>query len=174
MLGLYLLAAHMVGDFLLQTRWQAVGKFTDHRYRLRHVFAYCMPFWPIAAIYGRSPWWHGLAFVMGLYLLHYLTDSRRFLSTIGDAVAWYGGRGNVPIPPDAPLETITVEGIGTKARMADGDGGETIGLVTRWHDDMPSRLFVSLPPNPWPPMPIMIDQSLHVAQLALLGGLLLR
>jgi hypothetical protein len=27
MLGLYLIAAHMVGDFVLQTRWQAVGKF---------------------------------------------------------------------------------------------------------------------------------------------------
>jgi hypothetical protein len=142
MLALYLLSAHLLGDYVLSTRWQAEHKLTDALYRLRHVTAYSVPFVPIAIVYGGNAWWSA-DFMLALFLLHYLTDSRRFRSTLGDVVAWRWA--------------VTRE---------EGDPfGFRPDTATR---DLP------LPENPWPPIPLMIDQTLHVVQLALLGGLFLR
>lgn len=150
MIGLYLLA-HMVGDFVLQTRWQAAGKIDDRPTRLRHVLGYCVPFVPIAAIYGQ--WWGpgnwtGPEFMLLLGTLHFATDSRRFHSTLGDVIAWW-------LPPWFVISD---------------------DLYVRRERD--KKVFVrprdvKLEPNPWPPMPILVDQTLHVCQLALLGGLFL-
>lgn len=143
MLPLYLLAAHLVGDFVLQTRWQAVGKFTDSSLRMRHVWTYSIPFWPIAVAYDEGTRWHGLAFIVGLVLLHFLTDSRRFASTLGDVVAW---------------------------RMMSGNN---VAGTLKKPGEAEQPIYMRLPPNPWTPIPILIDQSLHVVQLAVLGGLFL-
>lgn len=151
MLPLYLLAAHLVGDFVFQTRWQANGKFgwTEEAVALRvvHVFFYAVAFLPI--ILWRCwdstiPAWHPTAFFVGLVVLHFLTDSRRFTSTFGDWVAWnIGGAG----PP--------AEKRGIHAAMG-----------------APLDEF-DLPPNPWPSVGLAIDQTLHVVQVAVLAGLFL-
>ncbi len=139
MIALYLLAAHMVGDYVLQTRWQAVGKFAppgmldsaeSFELRTSHVTSYCLPFIPIAVVYSRDYRYAG-AFMVWLFLLHFITDRQRFHSTLGDWFAWTFNIGYVA-PRQEPL-----------------------------------------PPNPWPPLPILIDQSLHIVQLAVLGGLFL-
>lgn len=155
MIGLYLLAAHLVGDFVLQTRWQAVGKFTDHALRLRHVTTYSLPFIPIAAWYG--PDGSGAGFMIGLVLLHYLTDSRRFRSTLGDWIAW---RLREPEPNPAAI-------------YRPGSGRLWDPTEDELRAAMEAPIYLPLEPNPWPAVPIMVDQALHVCQLALLGGLFL-
>lgn len=150
MLPLALLAAHLVGDFVFQTRWQADGKFgwsaDALALRTAHVFFYGVAFVPIVLwrCWHGPPWWHGPAFFALLLVLHWLTDSRRFTSTVGDWVAWnLGGAG----PP--------AEKRGIHAAM-----GAPLGEF-------------DLPPNPWPSIGLAIDQSLHVVQIAVLAWLLL-
>lgn len=130
MIALYLLAAHLVGDFLLQTRWQAALKLTSARVRARHVAGYLIPFVVVLALL-RPSWGHAVTFVCLLAVLHFLTDSRRFYSTPGEWIVW---------------------------------------AVRRYRYGW---LVLRLEPNPWPAMPLMIDQSLHLVQIAVLGGLLL-
>lgn len=143
MLGLYLIAAHMFGDFVLQDRWTAARKLGQRHVRFNHVIIYSLPFIPIAWIY--APGWRGSVFVLALPALHYLTDSRRFHSTLGD---WLGWRHATP-----------------KRRAAEwalNHGPVPVGTTSD-----------SLPPNPWEPTTLLVDQALHVAQLSILGGLLL-
>lgn len=154
MLGLYLLAAHLVGDFVLQTRWPAAGKFAPpgvvdslepFSLRLRHVTTYCLPFIPIAVVYSKpSGWW--LVFLAWLFVLHFLTDRQRFTSSPGDWFAWHL-LGADPTPPEKR---------GVHAAM---------GADTKQFD---------MPPNPWAPLPIVLDQTLHIVQIAVLAALLLR
>lgn len=145
MIALYLLAAHFVGDYALQTRWQAARKFTDAGFRTRHVLAYCLPFVPIA-FYAAPTWRSAVGFLAGLYVLHFLTDTRRAQSTLGDVVGWWFR---------TPAQRLQ--------EWQDAPRYETLG-----------RTSDSLPPNPWTPIGILIDQTLHLCQLALLGGLLLQ
>jgi Protein of unknown function (DUF3307) len=139
-LVLYLLAAHLVGDFLLQTRWQAVGKFgwTPEAIWLRgkHVFVYGACF--VIALVPAADHLGNLAFLASLMLLHFLTDSRRFTSTVGDWIAW-----NLMWAPREP---------------------------SGYRPDPRVR---PLPPNPWPSLPLAIDQTLHIVQIAVLAGLFL-
>jgi Protein of unknown function (DUF3307) len=165
-IALYLIAAHMVGDFLLQNRWQAAYKLGDRWYRLEHVIGYCLPFIPIVALYARG-WWQAGAFMAALAVLHFLTDSRRYLSTLGDVAEWTIERRRDPdgttevwvdylYGPDADTSAFTTEQRLEKAR------------------NLNVRVLRLPPPNPWGSAPLMIDQTLHVCQLALLGGLFLR
>src|SRR4051812_16842327 len=95
MLALWLLAAHCAGDYLLQTRWQAVGKFgwspEAVRLRWRHCTAYCVPFAPVA-LWARHDGLGGLvvaaSFLLFLHALHFLTDAQRFHRTPGEWLAW--------------------------------------------------------------------------------------
>lgn len=106
MLGLDLIAAHMVGDYILQTDYMARNKLTNWRVRCLHVTVYCLPFVLVA-------WLHTTrldtvaAFIWGVWLTHFLTDSRRWAS--GDK---------------------------------------------------------------WPPKPILVDQAIHLATLAVLTRIL--
>lgn len=171
MIGLYLLAAHLVGDFVLQTRWQAAGKLADSSLRMRHVWAYAVPFMPIVAwrTWGDAAWssWHtqrGVVFVSLLVLLHFLTDSRRFRSTLGDVVAWrFGGRASASAERRLALAHVHDPAVGfdaaTEQRVTALAGAPEPGGFP--------------PPNPWTPIPILIDQTLHMAQLAVLGALFL-
>lgn len=139
MLGLYLIAAHMLGDFVFQTRWQAVGKFGfdlhSRALRTRHVATYTAMFIPVALATASSRE-HAVVFLGALYLLHWLTDSRRFRSTLGDVLSWG------MTPQTRPVEIVR-------------------------------QPWPTLPPNPWQPAAILIDQALHVFQLAVLGGIFL-
>lgn len=159
MIGLYLLAAHMVGDFVLQTRWQAEGKIADGSLgglRMRHVTTYCLPFGPIA-VYFAPDAWSSAGFMFGLYGLHLLTDSRRFRSTLGDWVAW---RLREPEPNPAAI-------------YRPGSGRLWDPTEDELRAAMEAPIYLPLEPNPWPAVPIMVDQAIHVCQLALLGGLFL-
>lgn len=138
MLGLYLIAAHLVGDYLLQTRWQAAGKFGWTReavnFRTRHVAAYLLPFVPIALIYG-SPL-EAFGFLVWLGVLHWFTDAQRILVTPGEWLVW-------------KLETRALD---------------------RKYLAKPSKIpLESMPPNPWPSLPLAVDQTLHILQLTVLG-----
>lgn len=167
MIALYLLAAHMVGDFVLQTRWQAAGKFTDRGLRFRHCVGYTVPFIVLALIVGNGPLaWY--AFPVAVFALHYLTDSRRFLSTIGDWVGWRQERVRevAVLDPTAYQRGDRVTILGASGRVV-GQRKKLDGLGPYL------EIARDLPPNPWPPIAILIDQTLHVCQLALLAGLFL-
>lgn len=158
MIALYLVAAHLFGDFVLQNRWQSAGKLHDARLRMQHVFFYCVPFWPVAAVYGHRPWWHGAAFIVLLYGLHFLTDSYRFHSTLGDVVQWRIDSYREPlVVKRAWLEYVTGAAESAGLRAVDVDDS-----AVRWPT-----------PNPWPAIPLMVDQTLHLCQLAVLAGVFL-
>ncbi len=106
MLGLRLLAAHLIGDFILQTNEEAIKKFDYPEIRQQHVAKYILPFIPVILV-SKASWMNKVRFFVWVADLHYITDSQRWAS------------------------------------------GEE-----------------------WPPKPILVDQALHIAQLALLGGLL--
>lgn len=84
MIALQILAAHMLGDFVLQTDHQAMNKFTSWRARAAHVTTYCVPFLIIALLHGATPL-RMAAFMALLWSSHFVIDMRR----------WKG--------PDAPL-----------------------------------------------------------------------
>lgn len=148
MLPLYLLAAHMVGDFVFQTRWQALQKLRSVRLRMQHVAFYTVPFYVVLAVD-----WPGVpraaGFLLALIALHFATDSVRFLSTLGDVIAWR-------------FKTMPEK----QAAWLDYAQADPIGHYNHSNE-------MSMPPNPWPAMSLMIDQSLHVVQLAVLGGIFL-
>jgi hypothetical protein len=77
MLGLDLLAAHLLGDFVLQTEDMARRKPGDWRVRALHVSVYCTPFLLLAWLYGPALTRSALFLVL-LWVTHFLTDSRRW------------------------------------------------------------------------------------------------
>lgn len=155
MIALYLLASHLFGDFVLQSRFQAVGKLTDRAARTGHVLTYTAAFVPVAVVEAPCAW-RAAAFLAGLFALHWLTDSRRFRSTLGDVSAWRIGSPGYGARDDGWRRRVWEE----RANDPDSDVDEPESV---WWP----------PPNEWPAMPLLIDQTLHVCQLALLGGLLL-
>jgi hypothetical protein len=168
MLALYLIASHMVGDFVFQTRWQAATKLDDPMSRLRHVLAYGLAFVPVAIVYGD----HGFlrygaafAFLVWLVFLHFSTDSVRFRSTLGDLLVYAAGTQIEFLREDQYLYSRNLDRITIDGRQGTID----------WQRTTPEVLAVKFDwePNPWPAMPLMIDQTLHLVQLAVLGGLLL-
>ena len=78
MIGLDLLAAHMLGDYVLQTNWMAKRKLSEWRVRLLHVLLYAIPFALIAVLRADPP--QSAAFVGLLIVTHFITDSRRWAS----------------------------------------------------------------------------------------------
>jgi hypothetical protein len=158
MLPLALLASHLVGDFVFQTRWQAAGKFgwtaAAARLRIAHVATYMAAFVPVWVwgVYHASHVRAALLFLPALGLLHFLTDSRRFLSTLGDVIAWRGF-DSIHREIEARNYYGLMRGPESARRLPDG-----------W--------YRFPPPNPWPTIPLAIDQTLHVVQLAALGWLL--
>jgi hypothetical protein len=76
-LGLDLLAAHLAGDFVMQTEDMAQRKLTDWRVRALHVSVYCVPFLMLAWLYGPGVTRSALFFVL-LWVTHFLIDIRRW------------------------------------------------------------------------------------------------
>lgn len=151
MVALGLLASHLVGDFVFQTRWQAAGKLGDWRLRARHVLAYCLAF--VWVLLLDVPAWRLAAFAAGLAVLHFLTDSRRFHSTFGDVVGWQG------------LDDAERRWAWEEYAVVEGDDWTKPEAVPESWQRWPTE-------NPWPAIPLMIDQALHVAQVAALALLL--
>lgn len=140
---LYLLSAHLVGDFLLQNRWMARNKLDNGWWRTYHVAWYCVPFVPLAIAYASS-FYAGFDFLLVLAAAHWITDSRTFRASLGDWIHWKFFMGN-------------------EARLAEW-------LRPDRRDQRPSS---KLPPNLWPLVSTAVDQTLHVAQIAIIAGLFL-
>lgn len=77
MLGLDLLAAHMLGDFVLQTEHMAQHKLRNWRVRALHVTVYCVPFLLLVWLHGPGLA-SGATFVGLVWVTHFLLDSRRW------------------------------------------------------------------------------------------------
>lgn len=149
MIALYLIASHMVGDYMFQNRWHAARKFTNRWERALHVAWYGCAFTPVVAFYAPSQL-DGIAFVVLLVVLHFITDSRRYLSNLGDVLGWRF-RQEFRRP-------------GAKQREWRNQYKGNLPLGTRYD---------RTPPNPWPGLPLMIDQTYHLVQIAVLAGLFL-
>ena len=151
MIALYLLACHLVGDFVLQTRWQVVNKLTDGRARFEHCAGYAAPFVVLALVVGHGPL-QFYGFPAAVFIVHFATDSRRFYSGLVEHVAYR-------------LSLAERQQTMWREYLAALDGPT---------QPIPADYAQRMPPNPWPTLPLMIDQTLLVCQLALLGGLMLR
>lgn len=79
MIGLWLLAAHMVGDFITQNQWMADNKLRCPRVRAFHVTVYTLGFVPVV-IFATSDWRRAVGFLLFLWAAHFVTDSRRWAS----------------------------------------------------------------------------------------------
>ncbi len=153
LIPLYLLACHLIGDFLLQSRSMAALKLTNAGVRFWHVAVYAIPFWVLMFyLYHPGASWHPLAFVYSLMVLHFFTDSRRFTSSPMDWLEWkFMSQAQKRdewlhyFIEDEPISTPML-----KLR----DAGK-------------------LPPNAWKPLSIVIDQTLHLIQIAVLAGVFL-
>jgi len=75
MISLYLLTAHLIGDFPLQPDWMAAEKRNSRSVRARHVIRYSVPFLPLIVL--TSPV-SGLTFAVSNAAVHYIVDSRRW------------------------------------------------------------------------------------------------
>jgi hypothetical protein len=106
MKGLDILAAHMLGDYILQTNEEAVGKTSSPSLLAKHVAKYCIPHAIVGLVHGRSIG-RGIAYTLSIGATHAFIDHRRWAS------------------------------------------GEE-----------------------WPPKPILVDQAIHSAQIALLARIL--
>lgn len=157
----WLLLAHLVGDYLLQTRWQAAGKFgwTKRAMILRatHCWSYGTPFILLAYVYADG-WW-SFAFWNLLIVGHFFTDAQRFTSTPGDWIAWRWFL--------SPAERADAY---ERVERFNNEGDVT--LTSRPADDVERKL--KLKPNPWPSIPLAIDQTLHLAQILILAQVFLR
>lgn len=79
MRSLDLLAAHLVGDYVLQTNYQATNKLSDPYARAEHVTTYHIPFL-IAGVATRTHYGRLAAFLVLSWIAHFATDSRRWAS----------------------------------------------------------------------------------------------
>lgn len=73
-----LIAAHLIGDFCLQTDEMATKKLTDPAIRAAHVFRYHVPFL-IAGIATRQSLVPLAAFLVLSGAAHFITDSKRWI-----------------------------------------------------------------------------------------------
>lgn len=165
MLGLALIASHLVGDFVFQTRWQAAGKLARRDLRAQHVFFYGVAFVPVVVwrIFAAHVGLRGSLFFLLLIVLHYATDSRRFRSTLGDWIGWR----LMPLEDRADeVATVRVQNVHLPEPLVSGP----MAVTTR--PSLEAMRRARVPANPWEPIPLLIDQSLHLVQLALLGFLL--
>lgn len=74
-----LLAAHMLGDYILQTNEEAINKFYDIEYLQSHVIKYMLAFVPVTLLSKRKVS-DKICFLLLLYATHLITDSRRWAS----------------------------------------------------------------------------------------------
>lgn len=79
MLGLDLIAAHMVGDYILQSDEMARLKLTDSFVRFVHVTLYTIPMIIVALLHSTTPT-SVLFFSMFVWISHFMTDSKRWAS----------------------------------------------------------------------------------------------
>lgn len=70
---LFLLTAHMIGDYIFQTDKQAKNKLKDKKALLIHCFTYTLAFSPLL-FFGLNPW--ALLFI---FVTHVIIDHKRWI-----------------------------------------------------------------------------------------------
>lgn len=80
MLALWIIAAHMLGDFVLQTDNMATLKMHDSEIRASHVSVYCIPFAFLAFTPVSAGFWHSVVALVFLWVAHFVTDSGQWAS----------------------------------------------------------------------------------------------
>jgi hypothetical protein len=81
MLPLLMLGAHLVGDFVTQTDHMAAHKLTNWRVRAVHVTTYTVGF-ALVLLLTRVSWTHYGVGVGLIWITHYITDSRRWVTSV--------------------------------------------------------------------------------------------
>ena len=105
MYGLDFIAAHMVGDYLLQTDAMARRKLYEWKIRMIHVSLYVLPFIFLTFTYRIDPG-QQVTFLVLLWVTHFATDSRQWAH-------------KAPWPPKAILvdQTIHLVTLAVLARL---------------------------------------------------------
>jgi len=103
MKGLDILAAHMVGDYILQTNEEAVGKTDSLVLLAKHVGKYTLAHAVVGVVHGRSLR-RGIVYTLSVGAVHAITDSRR----------WASGREWPPKPilVDQALHAVQLAALG--------------------------------------------------------------
>ena len=104
MIALWLIACHMVGDYILQTPRMAALKLTNAKVRAQHVTTYTL-FFILPLLVYRVPVAHSLLFLLAVWVTHFVTDSRRWAS----AEPW----PPKPIMVDQAIHLLTLAILGT-------------------------------------------------------------
>ncbi len=96
---LTLLAAHMVGDYILQSDRVAKTKLTDVGIRVWHVSLYTLCFIP-SVLLAHFPLMPACLFLLAVWITHFVVDSRR----------WASGKDWAPKPilVDQALHLVTL------------------------------------------------------------------
>lgn len=76
---LWLLAMHMVGDYIAQNHQTSQRKLISVRTRLYHVATYTLCFAAVPLIRGMG-WIEALLFLLSIAVPHFVIDSRRWAS----------------------------------------------------------------------------------------------
>jgi hypothetical protein len=71
-------AAHMLGDFVIQTDTIAARKFDDWRVRTLHVLTYLLPFLALTPFLCDS-WQQAAAMLIAIAVPHWVVDCRRWV-----------------------------------------------------------------------------------------------
>lgn len=103
MISLLMLAAHMLGDYVLQTNYMAANKFTSHKVRALHVSLYTLCFIPVT-LYAKVGYLNSFSFLGLVWLTHFITDCRRWAS----AEQWCAK----PIMVDQTIHIVTLAILG--------------------------------------------------------------
>jgi len=96
MISLYIIAAHLTGDFILQTDKMAQKKFDSHTWRTIHVIVYTMTFVPVVLV-TSLPW----LFLLAVAIPHWIIDTRRWAEPKDDFESY-------PIVVDQTLHIVSL------------------------------------------------------------------
>jgi len=96
MISLYILSAHLTGDFILQTDKMAKNKLDSHIWRTIHVLFYTLMFVPVIILTSLSP-----LFLVFVAIPHWIIDTRRWVES-------KDGFESYPIVVDQTLHIISL------------------------------------------------------------------
>jgi hypothetical protein len=121
--------------------------------RFRHTLVYALCFVPVT-LAQHIGLWDSLAFLFLLFVFHGQTDSWTFRSTLGDWIGW---------------QFLSKQQREIEHRQA-FYGPTKIHIQPA---TIPDHAINSLPPNPWTSIPLIMDQTIHFIQIAVLAGFFL-
>ena len=107
----WLLVAHLVGDFMLQTDQMAQNKGRSWQWMLKHVGLYSIPITAVLVVYGwqqRLPAWSLVGALLFLWVTHVILDRRgltgKWMALLGSS----SNKGWLAIVVDQVLHILTL------------------------------------------------------------------